>query len=256
MKKIFFLAGLPRSGKNLLGTILNQNPNMFGLLQSPLCELLYRQKILWDDKDEDTQYDFSNPQVKNMKSKYLKNFIKNFYKELTDKDVVFDTKRNWNSYNNIQMYRDIFNSKPKVVCCVRNVEDIIASFVNLYDQSKRFWDFEPMKHKFYQDYWNLRRTYLSKYQDCLLLIDYDKLISAPEESLKKIYKFIEEPYFKHDFNNIEVPEYYKDINKKLKNLHVINTKLIKSKTNTKELLSQIQIKHFSKLSFWKGYSFR
>ena len=90
-----------------------------------------------------------------------------------------------------------------------------------------------MKIKFYQDYWNLRRTYLSKYKDCLLLIDYDKLISDPEDNLKKIYKFINEPYFKHNFNNIK-----------------------KSKTNAKELLSTIQIKHFSKLSFWKGYSFR
>tara|TARA_R110002153_G_scaffold13896_2_gene51246 strand:+ start:1814 stop:2494 length:681 start_codon:yes stop_codon:yes gene_type:complete len=226
MKKIFFLAGLPRSGKNLLGTILNQNSNMFGLLQSPLCELLHRQKN-WESKDDDVQ------EIKNIKSKYLKNFIKNFYKEFTNKDIIFDSKRNWDDYNNIQMYRNIFNSKPKVVCCVRNVEDIIASSVKLYDQSERFWDFEPMKIKFYQDYWNLRRTYLSKYKDCLLLIDYDKLISDPEDNLKKIYKFINEPYFKHNFNNIK-----------------------KSKTNVKELLSTIQIKHFSKLSFWKGYSFR
>ena len=83
MKKIFFLAGLPRSGKNLLGEILNQNTNMFGLLHSPLCEMLWRQYTLWQLKNESIQYDFTDEKVKNIKSKYLKNFLWSMSKRTT-----------------------------------------------------------------------------------------------------------------------------------------------------------------------------
>ena len=233
MKKIFFLAGLPRSGKNLLGEILNQNTNMFGLLHSPLCEMLWRQYNLWKDKNESIQYDFTDEKVKNIKSKYLKNFISNFYNQFTDKDVVFDAKRNWDDYNNIEMYRDIFKARPKIICCVRNVEDIMASFYIHYDKQNRFWDFEPWKKKFYEDYANLKDSYLSRYRDCLLIVEYNRLVNKPKDVLKEIYEFINEPVFTHDFS-----------------------KLKKSKIDTNKILTGGQLEYYTKRNWWKGYRYR
>ena len=233
MNKLFFIAGLPRSGKTLLGEILNQNANMFGLLHSPLCEMLWRQYDLWKDKNEFTQYDFKDPRVQKIKSKYLKNFIFDFYKNFTAKKIIFDVKLSWNNHPNIEMHREIFNKKPKIVCCVRNIEDIMASFYLHFDKQKRFWDLEPLKENFFSDYWNLRESYLSKYQNCLLLVEYNKLVTEPNETLKKVYEFIEEPVFKHSFNNLK-----------------------KSKTDPVKILTKKQLAYYTKMSFWRGHKYR
>jgi len=118
--------------------ILNQNKNLFSLSHSPMCEMLWRQYNLWNDDHEFAKYDLSK--VKDLKSKYLKEFIFNFYKNLTDKKILFDTKLSWSNINNIKMYRDIFNDKPKIIACVRNVEDIMASYYLHFDKQDRFWD--------------------------------------------------------------------------------------------------------------------
>lgn len=79
------------------------------------------------------------------------------------------------------MYRDIFNDKPKIIACVRNVEDIMASYYLHFDKQDRFWDFEPLKEKFFTDYWNLRDSYLSRYKDRFCIVEYNKLIKEPEK---------------------------------------------------------------------------
>ena len=201
MNKLFLISGLPRSGKSLLNDILNQNKNLFSLSHSPICEMLWRQYDLWNDNHEFTKYDLSK--VKDLKSKYLKEFIFNFYKNLTDKKILFDTKLSWSNINNIKMYRDIFNDKPKIIACVRNVEDIMASY------------------------------YSSRYKDRFCIVEYNKLIKEPEKTLEKIYKFIEEPKFKHNFKKLKL-----------------------SKTDVTKVLTKNQLSHYTKMSFWRGYSYR
>jgi len=196
-----------------------------------MCEMLWRQYNLWNDDHEFAKYDLSK--VKDLKSKYLKEFIFNFYKNLTDKKILFDTKLSWSNINNIKMYRDIFNDKPKIIACVRNVEDIMASYYLYFDKQNRFWDFEPLKEKFFTDYWNLRDSYLSRYKDRFCIVEYNKLIKEPEKTLDKIYKFIEEPKFKHDYKELKLSE-----------------------TDAAKVLTKNQLSHYTKMSFWRGYSYR
>jgi len=40
MKTLFFLSGLPRSGSTLLGSLLNQHPEIYATPTSPLADLL------------------------------------------------------------------------------------------------------------------------------------------------------------------------------------------------------------------------
>ena len=44
------------------------------------------------------------------------------------------------------------------------------------------------------------------------LVSYEDITQAPEEMLKKIYNFIEEPYFDHNLNDISQNENYEHDN--------------------------------------------
>ena len=50
MKKIYYLAGLPRTGNTLLGSILNQNPKIKVSPNSILVELVWRLHNIKKDK--------------------------------------------------------------------------------------------------------------------------------------------------------------------------------------------------------------
>ena len=41
------------------------------------------------------------------------------------------------------------------------------------------------------------------YPDICHFVKYDDLATNPEQEFKKIYEFIEEPYFKHRFDNLD-----------------------------------------------------
>jgi len=54
-------------------------------------------------------------------------------------------------------------------------------------------------------------------QPLLFILEYDLLCKQPKEMIQALYNFIEEPYFKHDFNNVEASwdEYDAEIGIKL-----------------------------------------
>ena len=76
--KLHLISGLPRSGRNLLATVLGQNPNFYTAIQTPLCELVYRQFSLWVDKDNMFQEDFLMKEIKDMQYPFFKTIHKKF----------------------------------------------------------------------------------------------------------------------------------------------------------------------------------
>ena len=109
-KQLFLLAGLPRSGSTLLGTLLNQNPNIYVPHTSSFVE------------------DFMGNKMQQIKIPFLKKLFQSYFSELTDKPIVIDKRRSWQTIENIKMYKEIFGKKPKIICTVRNLEEIIASY--------------------------------------------------------------------------------------------------------------------------------
>ena len=66
-----------------------------------------------------------------MKIPYLQEITKAYFKQQTNKSVIIDKRRQWHTIENITMYKEIFNKDPKIICPVRNVEEIAASYKNL-----------------------------------------------------------------------------------------------------------------------------
>ena len=252
--KLYLISGLPRSGRHFLTTVIDQNPKFYTAVETPLCELVYRQFSLWVDKDREYQEDLLNDKIRNMQHPFLKNYIANFYSNLTNKKIVFDSSFSWHNRYNIWMLKLICEEAPKVICCVRDMEEIAASYTNLYNNNGRFFE-EYLVYdgtdliKTYNELWKTRS---SSFRGSLHIVKYNDLVDDHDNTMKKIYKFIEQPYFKTDFKKIKRNKDYDKAEElhRLKGLHNIKEGLEKSDTDINKTLSKIQIKYWKRMNWW------
>ena len=253
MEKLFFLSGLPRSGSTWLASILNQNPNIFVTPSSPWVELLWRHYSMWDESLYEEL--FSNEKIKKSRNSYLKKITKVFYEELTDKPIVIDRERFWQNTRNIEIYKDIFGELPKIICPVRNVEEIEASCTLLFRNNNKDWETSNMKDVFKFAYQQFKETYESEYSKCLLLIDYKDLVYDTNNIINSIYNFIGEPNYQHNLDTIFIDRKTNDSIERslgLFGLHNVKKGVKKSETNPEEVLGEAEYLKFKTLNFWNN----
>ena len=236
-----------------MGAVLNQNPDCYVTVQSPFVELLWRNYSLWEDSK--WAQDFIGEDSELKKIAYLKGITELYYRQLTDCNFVIDNRRQWQSIGNIRMYVNIFGELPKIICPVRNVEEIVASFSNLFKENNRA--FRPESNLegnvFSDTYYQLKSAFDSMYRDCLHIIDYDDLVADVDFEVEKIYKFLNIPSYKCNYETVKENPLYKDVDAEynLVGMHDIKSGVHKSKTNPEEVLSEDQLKQFKELTFWK-----
>jgi hypothetical protein len=86
------------------------------------------------------------------------------------------------------------------------------------------------------------------------IVEYNDLISKPEETMYGIYKFLELPNYKHDFSDIQKIESDNDAVLGLpKDLHCIRKSLSRSLTSIDVLSDYIKHK-YSNMEFWRDES--
>lgn len=252
--KLFLISGLPRSGRHFLTEVINQNPKFFAITKTPLCELVYRQFNMFWDRDRIYQKDLVREETQKMQYPFLREYIENFYSNFTNKKIIFDSSSTWHTRYNIWMLKLIYGVEPKVICCVRNMEEIVSSYTKLFDDNKKFFEDSLLRDdnnliKTYNELW---RTKSSSFRNALHIVKYDDLIDDHDNTMKKIYKFINQPYYKADLNKIKRDKVYDKVEEinGLQGLHNVKPGLNKSKINVKEILSEIQIKHWKKMNWW------
>jgi sulfotransferase len=49
----------------------------------------------------------------------------------------------------------------------------------------------------------VKQAITSEHKSSIMLLEYEQLARNPEQSLRALYNFIEEPYHAHDFNDVE-----------------------------------------------------
>ena len=152
------------------------------------------------------------------------------------------------------MLKLIYGVEPKVVCCVRNMEEIVSSYTKLFHDNKKFFEDSLLKDdnnliKTYNELW---RTRSSSFRNAIHIVKYDDLVDNHDTTMKKIYKFIGQPYYKANLNKIKRDKVYDKVEEinGLYGLHNLKPGLNKSKINIKEILSEIQIKHWKKMNWW------
>jgi sulfotransferase len=206
---------MPRSGSELLQCILHQNPRIYASTTSPVLEYIFA-----------VRQNFDLPEVKSqdpvlMKEAFLevcRGIPPAYYSKLTKAPVVVDKNRGWLHYKE---WANQFVPNAKYICMVRDLRSIVASLERIYRSNRHSPQGIDNPHQLTNmtvwqrvDYWlNTQPVGLAllktmdaferRVTDDVLFIKYEDLCNNPEETMSKVYSYIDEPFFGHDFSNIE-----------------------------------------------------
>ena len=209
-KQLFFLVAQPRSGNTLFASIMNQNPKIACTPNSITLEIM---KDLFLLKKTDVFQNYPD-------HKSLDNVL----------DVVYDTYyKDWPqpiiidrgpvmTKGNFALMQKHFKQPFKCIVLLRDLMDVLASYMKWYTENpdafvNRFnlqtdeeklgmimnkdgavaKDLEAIKNAF-------------NYPDICHFVKYDNLVAQPEQEIRKVYQFMELPYFNHKFEDLQQVE--------------------------------------------------
>jgi sulfotransferase len=231
---IHFISGLPRSGSTLLAAILRQNPRFHAGMSSPVGSLFMALQGAMSRRNEAAVF-IDEPQ----KRELLKGIFDSYYHAIHPQKVVFDTNRAWCS--KLPTVVRLFPA-AKVICCVRHVPWIMDSIERLIRENafelSGIFGFESLNTVYTRvnrlatsdglvgfaiD--ALREAFWGEHANRLILVGYEALVKKPEESVKRLYDFLGEAWFPHDFNNVEYEAQDFDLALGTPNLHKVRRKV-------------------------------
>jgi sulfotransferase len=94
---------------------------------------------------------------------------------------------------------------------------------------------------------------LPENKEVYYLVEYDDLVSKPDEVMKGLYNFIGLDEYKHDYNKIIKAETESEaLIGAPEDLHKVRLKLKKTSTPVEKVLSKYVIDKYSNLEFWRA----
>lgn len=214
MKDIHYITGTPRSCSTLLCNILAQNPKFHSTASSGLIDLIYPARKNLTDLLE---FKAMNPKdSENMFYDWAKGGILNAFNSLTDRPVVFDKGRSWIGYLDL-----LFNLFPeaKVIVPIRDVRGILTSMERIRRKHPAYFEAEENPATNFTTIERRVQAWLSspklgiaiervfeaseRFKDKIHFVHAEDLTNNPKQTINKIYNYLGEDYFDHDFNNVE-----------------------------------------------------
>ena len=232
--ELYFCISLQRSGNTLLGSILNQNPDVTLTANSPLTEIIYQLDLIKNQKDLKLSQHQNFPHNESLDNVIKKTFYT--YSE-TFKTKYVINRCNWGSDGNLELLEKYFDKKIKFLILYRDPLECLASLLKAYKVKKE--DSETAA----DHYMNIETGTLGNAISQIpfvrknyehLFITYDQLIANPKNTANSIYDFFNIPKFKHSFKNLKQFEIqgvqYDDSIFGNVDLHTIRTDKIEKKT--------------------------
>jgi sulfotransferase len=259
MKTLYFLGGLPRSGSTLLGSLLNQHSDIYVSPTSPLGDVVTDIEKSFNTLD--IQFTFNRKEIS---YNVYKAVLANFYNHIP-KSIILDKHRFWGkNLDTVQMF---LSNKPKIIATYRSIPEVITSYISLIERSKHKDNFIdnhlrtdniPVTNNNRAEYiWKyyVSPSYesmvygITKYPEWIHLVEYNQLISNPQEEIDKIYQFLEITPEQNNFNNIENScGEKKDEEWGLKGLHDIRPSISKISQNPIDVIGQENVNLYSKFN--------
>lgn len=248
MKQMYFVSGLPRSGSTLLCNILAQNPRFHATQTSGCLDILFSIRNNWDKLIEHQSH--PNPAAL---QRVLRATLAAYYEDV-EKPIVFDKSRGWVAY--VELIEQILQQPVKILVPIRPVPNVLASFEKLYRETSKvkqapgeaenYFLFQTVEGRC--QYWmqpnqpvglslarindSCRRGHRKK----LHFVEFNELTVNPEKKMKEIYQFLGEPYYEHNFDNVEQVTSEDDSVHGFVNLHTIRPRVQPVKNDAQEIL--------------------
>jgi sulfotransferase len=159
----------------------------------------------------------------------LKNIPHEYYLK-NKRKIVIDKNRAWSSNGNMNIIKEYITPNPKVILMIRPVEEIVKSFFSLYEKNNPterrtfFQNTDPFISPF-----NALLDGILYHKENILLVSYSELVTQPQNTIKKIYDFLEIPEFTHNFERIAT--IFPEGDYHLPGLHEVRTSISKREIN-------------------------
>jgi len=256
-KQIFFLAGFPRAGNTLLTSILNQNPDIGCTPNSITLEIIKDVFLLKHD-----EVFLNYPNYKSLDN-VLDAVYPAYYKDWNFKYII--DRGPAGTKGNLTLLKKHFKQEIKIIFLVRPLLEVLASWITWAEKTPNNFIRQKTRNPTEACH-NLMREdgQIMKIMRCMQnllkpenkhhvhFVDYKEIVEKPIATLKRIYKFLGIPSFKHRFTNlkqVKVNGLGYDDTLMGKGMHTIKTKkLIKSTTDVNILPPEI-IKKYGKIKF-------
>jgi len=218
MKKLFFNSSLPRAGSTLIQNIMAQNPDFYSTPTSGTLELIYgaRGNFSTDPTFKAQDEDLMTRGFQN----FCKQGLYGFYDAVTEKPYVLEKSRGWGIHHDLLKFT--LGEQPKIICMVRNMKQIISSMEKKF-RANPHKDTGVVNHSSMQGTSTAKRVdiYLSSQplglaverlqeifrqglNEHILFVRYEDLCQMPIPTLKRIYNYLEVPFFEgHVFESME-----------------------------------------------------
>jgi sulfotransferase len=266
MRKHYFISGLPRSGSTLLCNIMAQNPRFYVSPATSGChDVLFNIRNQWDRLVEHQAEGVNYAQLNRVLSAAMDAYHN------TDKQVVVDKGRGWLSL--VEMVEFIKGEPPKIIVPVRDLAEVLASFEMLWRKStgKTQWAFESSDYFKAQtvegrcDIWagqgqpvglaynRVKDAIARGRTDCMLFVEFDELTRNPGASMDRIYEFLGEDKFAHNFEHVEQVTSEDDVNvHRIPGLHSIRAKVEPVPRKAEEVLGPQLASRYYNLEVWRN----
>jgi len=215
VRRIHFIAGLPRSGSTLLAALLRQNPRFHAGVTSPVGTLFTAvQRLMCQDQETATVVGDTH------REDVLRGLVENFYARVPPECTVFDTHRIWAA--KMPALAALFPD-ARVICCVRAVPWVFDSLERLALeqplQFSRIFNYDTAGTIYSRCEaacsgggligfaWNaVREAFYGPFRNRIMLLTYESLASQPVRALQAVYGFVNEAPFQHGFDNVTISD--------------------------------------------------
>ena len=208
-RKLFFLIALPRSGNTLFASIMNQNPEIATTANSVTLEIM---KNLFLVKTTDTFQNF--PDYRSLDN-VLDNVFTNYYQQWPQR-IIIDRGPALTSANpgNFELLQRHFKPGFKCIVLLRDLMEVFASYMKWYTENpdsfvnkfgktdeEKLLGLMSKEGAIVKEIKSIQNSY--NYPNMCHFIRYNDMITNPEKVFKELYKFLEEPYYPHQFQNLK-----------------------------------------------------
>jgi len=217
VEQIFFQSSMPRSGSTIFQNLIGQNPDFYVTPTSGVLELIFGARANFSTSPEFKAQDTSLMEAGF--KEFCNKGIFGFYNAITDKKFVLDKSRGWGVYR--PFLSEVYPN-PKIICMVRDLRSVVCSYEKIYRKSQLRKDSirndltgaGTTIHKRVDEWVHPTNTIGRAverifemirlgFDDKILFVKYEDLCLYTDVEMRRIYDYLELPYFEHDFDNIQ-----------------------------------------------------